>query len=98
MITPVGIDTIGWRYYIVYIVICALIPLTVWFLFPETMNRSLEQMDLVFREAPSIWSIVSTSRKMPQGEVMSSSQLAHMIDPAKNPVEFEEDVYQENKA
>ncbi len=95
MITPVGIATIGYRYYIVYTIICALIPVTVYFMYPETMNRSLEQMDLVFREAPSIWKIVATSRNMPQGEYMSGKRIAHVIDPVKGAVSLEEAEYQE---
>lgn len=70
MITPVALNTIHWRYYIVYAVISACIPLTVYFLFPETMGRNLEEIDLMFRQSPSVWSTVKFAKNrrigMPQ--------------------------------
>lgn len=68
MITPVALDTIGYRYYIVYTVISACIPIAVYFFYPETMNRNLEALNHVFRDAPSTWQIVSMARHLPQGE------------------------------
>ncbi|KAL4894080.1 general substrate transporter [Aspergillus ambiguus] len=69
MITPVALDTIGWRYYIVYAVISACIPITVYFFYPETMGRNLEALNGVFRDAPSAWHVVAMARKLPQGDV-----------------------------
>lgn len=66
MITPVALSTIGWKYYIVFACTCACIPLVVIPFFPETVNRDLERIDLVFREASTIWDIVPMARKLPQ--------------------------------
>lgn len=68
MITPVALDTIGYKYYIVYAVISACIPFTVYFFYPETMNRNLEALNHVFRDAPTPWSVVSMARHLPEGE------------------------------
>ncbi|KAF7585299.1 hypothetical protein BBP40_011301 [Aspergillus hancockii] len=68
MITPVALDTIGYQYYIMYAVISACIPIAVYFFYPETMNRNLEAINHVFRDAPSTWDIVSMARHLPQGE------------------------------
>lgn len=68
MITPVALETIGYQYYIVFTVISACIPISVYFFFPETMNRNLEALNIVFREAPSSWQIVNMARHLPQGE------------------------------
>lgn len=68
MITPVALNTIGYRYYIVYAVISACIPVSVYFFYPETMNRNLEALNHVFRDASSPWQIVSMARHLPQGE------------------------------
>lgn len=68
MITPVALDTIGYQYYIMYAVISACIPFAVYFFYPETMNRNLEALNHVFRDAPTSWSIVSMARQLPQGE------------------------------
>lgn len=69
MITPVALDTIGWRYYIVYAVVSACIPITVYLFYPETMGRNLEALNHIFRDAPSPWHIVAMARKLPQGDV-----------------------------
>lgn len=68
MITPVALNTIGYQYYIMYAVISACIPFAVYFFYPETMNRNLEALNHVFRDAPTPWSIVSMARHLPQGE------------------------------
>ncbi|KAJ5230466.1 hypothetical protein N7489_011174 [Penicillium chrysogenum] len=68
MITPVALDTIGYKYYIVYAVISACIPISVYLFYPETMNRNLEALNHVFRDAPTTWDIVSMARHLPQGE------------------------------
>ncbi|KAF9884991.1 hypothetical protein FE257_000814 [Aspergillus nanangensis] len=61
MITPVAINTIGYRYYIVYAIIGACIPLSVYFLYPETMGRNLEELDKLFRQDLSIRQIVAAA-------------------------------------
>lgn len=65
MITPVAINSIGYQYYIVYAVIGACIPITVYFLFPETMGRNLEEIELLFKESPSVWSTVKFAKTRP---------------------------------
>lgn len=65
MVTPVAINSIGYQYYIVYAVISACIPFSVYFFFPETMGRNLEEIELIFREAPSVWSVVKFAKSRP---------------------------------
>ncbi|RWA12376.1 hypothetical protein EKO27_g2751 [Xylaria grammica] len=65
IITPVAIANIGYRYYIVYTVIGALIPLSIYFLYPETMGMRLEDIDLIFRDSPSALGIVRYSKTNP---------------------------------
>lgn len=82
MITPVAINSIGYRYYIVFICTSGLIPPLIYFFYPEvskamlvklcsvtdspqTMGRKLEDIDMIFREAPSIWSIVKYAKITP---------------------------------
>lgn len=49
-ITPPGITNIGWRYYIIYTVFnFAFMPI-IYFFYPETANRTLEDLDLLFEE------------------------------------------------
>ncbi|KAL4879959.1 general substrate transporter [Aspergillus karnatakaensis] len=63
MITPVAIESIGYRYYIVYTCIGFCIPLSIYFLYPETMGRSLEEIDLIFRESPSVLATVRYAKR-----------------------------------
>ncbi|KAH9896163.1 general substrate transporter [Xylariomycetidae sp. FL2044] len=65
MVTPVAINTIGWQYYIVFAVIAACIPVSVFFLYPETMGRNLEEIDLMFKQSPSVWGTVKFARTRP---------------------------------
>ena len=69
LVTPVAIDTIGFWYYVIYALISATIPVSVYLFYPETMNRSLELLDRVFVDAPSIWKIVPLARALLQGQV-----------------------------
>jgi MFS family permease len=77
MITPVAINTIGWRYYVVFAVIGACIPVSVYFLFPETMGRNLEEIDLMFKESPSVLGTVGFAKQrriaMPQEFAMEKA-------------------------
>ncbi|KAK6406235.1 hypothetical protein LTR95_018684 [Oleoguttula sp. CCFEE 5521] len=49
-----GIDNLGYKFWIVWAVICfAFIPIT-YFLYPETANRSLEDIDRFFETKPGV--------------------------------------------
>ncbi len=85
MITPVALDTIGYRYYIVYAVISACIPISVYFFYPETMGRSLESLNKVFRDAPTMWHVVDMARNMPKGDVAGMD-----VEPSEKKMSVEE--------
>ena len=55
LVTPIGFDNIGYRYWIVYAAINAAIVPTIYFMFPETSGLSLEEMDEVFRQSKNIF-------------------------------------------
>jgi hypothetical protein len=83
MITPVAIDTIGYKYYIDFAVVGFCIQVSVYFLYPEvsfhfwidlaywnptdshvqTMGLSLEDVDLIFRQSPSVLSTVKYAKQ-----------------------------------
>lgn len=50
MITPVAFTSIGYKTYIIFAVINAFMVPSVYFFFPETAYRSLEEMDSIFRK------------------------------------------------
>ncbi|TDZ24460.1 Lactose permease [Colletotrichum orbiculare MAFF 240422] len=47
-LNPIGMANLGWRYYIVFCCILAVVLVLVWLLFPETKGRTLEQIAEVF--------------------------------------------------
>lgn len=54
-ITPIGIKSLGWKFYIIWTVFnFAFVP-TVYFFYPETANRSLEDIDRFFHENNGIF-------------------------------------------
>ena len=50
MITPVAFESIDYHTYTIFAVINALIVPSVYFFFPETAYRSLEEMDIIFQK------------------------------------------------
>ncbi|KAI9810486.1 MAG: hypothetical protein M1827_006262 [Pycnora praestabilis] len=53
-VTPPGIANLGWKFWIVWAVICASFIPTTYFLYPETANRTLEDIDRFFETDPGI--------------------------------------------
>lgn len=47
-VNPIALDSIGWKYYIVYCVWILVEITTVYFLFPETYGRTLEELSFMF--------------------------------------------------
>ncbi|PYH78796.1 general substrate transporter [Aspergillus uvarum CBS 121591] len=65
-VTPVGFDTISWRYYIIFAVLNAAIVPTVYFFFPETNGRSLEEIDEIFMQSKSVLDPPRLARTLPR--------------------------------
>ena len=47
-INPIGLERIGWRYYIVFCVLLVVFLSITWFSFPETKGYSLEEITAIF--------------------------------------------------
>jgi hypothetical protein len=65
MITPVAFSNIGYKTYIVFAVINACIVPSVYFFFPETAYRSLEEMDEIFHKTTSPFDVVKIAYDLP---------------------------------
>ncbi|KAF4445210.1 sugar transporter [Fusarium acutatum] len=63
-ITPIGLATLKYRYYIIYaaINICLTFP-SVYFFFPETSGLHLEEVDAIFLDSSNIFQTVSVARQ-----------------------------------
>ncbi|EFQ98600.1 sugar transporter STL1 [Nannizzia gypsea CBS 118893] len=75
MITPVSFSSIEYKTYIIFAVINAFIVPVVYFFYPETAYRSLEEMDSIFRKTKSIFTVVKIAHETPRrygknGEVL----------------------------
>ncbi|KAL2799917.1 general substrate transporter [Aspergillus keveii] len=64
-VTPVGFNTISYRYYIIFAVLNAAIVPTVYFFFPETNGRSLEEIDEIFLQSRSVFDTVRLAKTLP---------------------------------
>ncbi|KAL4750012.1 hypothetical protein BDW72DRAFT_213675 [Aspergillus terricola var. indicus] len=53
-ITPIGIQNIGWKFWIVWTIFNASFLPVIYFLYPETANRTLEDLDSYYRTNPSL--------------------------------------------
>ncbi|RDW81182.1 sugar porter family MFS transporter [Aspergillus mulundensis] len=53
-ITPIGIQNLGWRFYIIWIVLNAAMVPTMYLFYPETAGRTLEDMDEYYRTNPPL--------------------------------------------
>ncbi|KAJ0323961.1 hypothetical protein COL5a_008081 [Colletotrichum fioriniae] len=47
-VNPIGLENIGWRYYIVFCCFLAVFFVVTWVLFPETKGHSLEEIAVIF--------------------------------------------------
>ncbi|CAG7951566.1 unnamed protein product [Penicillium olsonii] len=65
MITPVAFENIKYKTYIIFAVINAFIFPFVYFFFPETRYRSLEEMDAIFKKSTNVFNAVTISIKEP---------------------------------
>ncbi|EFX04559.1 major facilitator superfamily transporter monosaccharide [Grosmannia clavigera kw1407] len=62
MVTPVAFSSIGYKTYIIFAVINAFIVPCVYFFYPETAYRSLEEMDAIFHKVHGLRGILTVVR------------------------------------
>jgi hypothetical protein len=60
-ITPVGIQNIGWKLYIVFCILNWASIGIVWLWYPETAGRTLERIDFLFASQTSLRQVVKLS-------------------------------------
>ncbi|KAJ6083121.1 hypothetical protein N7467_007256 [Penicillium canescens] len=53
-ITPIGIQNIEWKFWIVWTVFNAVFLPVIYFFYPETANRTLEDLDAYYRSSPAL--------------------------------------------
>lgn len=68
-VTPVAFTDIGYRYFIVYCAINAACVPVIYFFYPETAGRELEEIDEIFKRSNSIWDPVKVAKSLPKGSL-----------------------------
>ncbi|CEL05242.1 hypothetical protein ASPCAL06360 [Aspergillus calidoustus] len=90
-ITPIGIQNLGWRFYIVWIALNAAMVPAVYFFYPETAGRTLEDIDEYYRTDPPLLVFrdkEAISRKRPERyrikeeEIIRKNGVGATTDPA----------------
>ncbi|PIL37643.1 MFS general substrate transporter [Ganoderma sinense ZZ0214-1] len=89
-VNPIGIANAGWKYYISYCIFLLFEIVFVYFLFPETSNRSLEELAFLFEgekvqaeQQKRIDDEVHDSRAPPMAERASDKESALHVDDGK---------------
>ena len=70
-VNPIALERIGWKYYFVFLVMLILLSITVYFFYPETRGRTLEQMAVIFdgdAEIPSPSEMAARSQSIVSGK------------------------------
>lgn len=47
-VNPIALDSIGWKYYFVFVAVLIAYEITVYFAYPETRGHTLEDMAMIF--------------------------------------------------
>ena len=77
-ITPIAFATIGYQYFIVYAAVNASAIPVVYFFYPETSGRSLEEIDEIFTASKSIMDPVKVAKRLPRKQLSE-----HLVDEGK---------------
>lgn len=81
---PIGLDNIGWKYYIVFCVLLVIFFFITYFLFPETKGYSLEEIASIFDKNSVIDPEGAITIKHKMGKMADDEPVedaAHMEDP-----------------
>ncbi|KAH9208327.1 general substrate transporter [Leptodontidium sp. 2 PMI_412] len=79
MITPVAFNSIGVYTYVIFAAMNGLMFFVVYFLYPETANRSLEEIDDIFADSNpwTPWDVVAIARKLPIRHLTLDSDISN---------------------
>lgn len=79
---PIGLENLGWRYYIVFCVLLLFILVTMYFYFPETRGYSLEEIAIIFDgEAVD----QRQNIKATEDKILNNTTVVEVVEHAENP-------------
>ncbi|GAM42164.1 hypothetical protein TCE0_043f15883 [Talaromyces pinophilus] len=67
-ITPIAFDAISWRYFITFAALNSLMIPVIYFFFPETAGRDLEEIDEIFTLSETLLDAVSVAKRLPRSQ------------------------------
>ena len=68
-VNPIGLESLKWRYYLVYVVILAVETFVIWLIYPETKGVSLEEVAVVMEGEKAQVEIRGTEKKLTHDDV-----------------------------
>ncbi|RAO70472.1 uncharacterized protein BHQ10_006484 [Talaromyces amestolkiae] len=71
-VTPVAFDAMAWRYFIIFAALNALMIPIIYYFFPETSGRSLEEIDEIFALSETILDPVRVAKRLPRRQLGNS--------------------------
>lgn len=78
-VTPVAFNNMGQRYFLIYAGFNAAMVPAIFYLFPETSGRSLEEIDEIFTLSKSLLDAVPTAKKLPPRQPLELSRPERVI-------------------
>jgi hypothetical protein len=73
-VNPIGMDSLGWKYYLVYVGWLLVEIAVFWFVYPETAGRSLETVGEVFGDKVIDYDAEKTEGKVSHAELVETVQ------------------------
>ena len=74
-VTPLGIARLGAQFYAIWTVLNGIIGLIIYVFYAETAGRSLEEIDRMFEEHPTVWVFTKKSMTVRKASTSNGSQL-----------------------
>lgn len=63
-ITPIGVENLGWKFFLVWMCFNGAFVPIIYFLYPETAGKTLEELDSLFYETTHAWEITEKSSRI----------------------------------
>ncbi|KAI5849172.1 sugar transporter [Tricharina praecox] len=76
-ITPLGAENLGWKFFLIFMCFNAAFVPIIYFLYPETAGKTLEELDTLFHETTHAWKLTDKgSNPVPDLEAPMASGLS----------------------
>ncbi|KAL3602998.1 hypothetical protein FPOAC2_07315 [Fusarium poae] len=91
-VSPHALKNIGFRYYIVYSCITFFTFIVIYFFYPETKGRTLEEIDDIFIQSRGIWDPVKVEKSLPGDTIALAERLRNVHEQEKHDATHAENV------